>query len=151
MFHVTLELQFSGRGRITDEVFLGHMYRQVVVLRVPRENGNCRELCLFPVFLGSLQCRGHKAREYKGRRFINPRSGNGGDKLAFLSNNAKLVKCLNIHRVQEIRDCLCYVHIVPINNSITGKEIKAWPSTSLRLTKIEIFQTKVQSLETCPE
>lgn len=37
-------------------------------------------------------------------------------------------------------------HIVPTSDSIISKEIKPWPSTSLKLTKIEIFRPKYRVL-----
>lgn len=63
----------------------------MVALRECRNSGDCRGLCLFAVFLALCSAGDHKATEYKGRRFINSQSGDGNDKLAFLSNNTKFL------------------------------------------------------------
>lgn len=44
-------------------------------------------------FLAFCSAGDHKAREYKGKRFLNPQSGDG-NKLAFLPNNKKISECL---------------------------------------------------------
>lgn len=79
-------------------------------LWVQRESsGDCRGFVLF--FLALCRTQNCDTWEFKGRGLQIPSGNWGNDKLAFLSNNTKHLKCLSIKGVGEIRNCPCYVFI----------------------------------------
>lgn len=100
---------------------------------------------LFLFFLALCRTENWETWEFKGRRFTNSQRGDSNDKLAFLSNNTKHLKCLSTQRVGEIRDCPCYVLLKTtgtLRRSKTASSAKRrtfWPSVSLRLTETERF------------